>query len=122
MLNIGFLWFDSIRVSIGFGPIGDLHIELGLLYIIREGNEPEFGVVATSSHIDAIPYSGKYDGVVGVLGVNPESSDPLNGLYTGSNGYLATKVIQIRKLFGPWHEAGDKKVVNLTGDFDVPSG
>ncbi|KAK1401803.1 hypothetical protein POM88_001408 [Heracleum sosnowskyi] len=120
---IGFLWFDSIRVSIGSGPIGDLHIELGLLYIIREGNEPEFGAVATSSHIDAIPYSGKYDGVVGVL-----------GLYTGSNGYLATEVIQIRKLFGPWHEAGDKKdvsepelceyveVVNLTGDFDVPSG
>jgi ureidoglycolate amidohydrolase len=24
--------------------------------------------VATGSHIDAIPYSGKYDGVVGVLG------------------------------------------------------
>ncbi|KAL8143635.1 hypothetical protein V2J09_016667 [Rumex salicifolius] len=27
-----------------------------------------FAPVATSSHIDAIPYSGKYDGVVGVLG------------------------------------------------------
>lgn len=24
--------------------------------------------MATGSHIDAIPYSGKYDGVVGVLG------------------------------------------------------
>ncbi|KAL8104987.1 ureidoglycolate hydrolase [Apium graveolens] len=33
-----------------------------------EGNEPEIGAVATGSHIDAIPYSGKYDGVVGVLG------------------------------------------------------
>ncbi|KAI8002722.1 Ureidoglycolate hydrolase [Camellia lanceoleosa] len=34
----------------------------------REGCEPELAAVATGSHIDAIPYSGKYDGVVGVLG------------------------------------------------------
>lgn len=33
-----------------------------------DGNEPELPAVATGSHIDAIPYSGKYDGVVGVLG------------------------------------------------------
>lgn len=33
-----------------------------------DGYEPELGAVATGSHIDAIPYSGKYDGVVGVLG------------------------------------------------------
>ncbi|KAK1386188.1 Protein EXECUTER 1, chloroplastic [Heracleum sosnowskyi] len=64
----------------------------------------------------------------------PASSDPLNGLYIGSNGYLATEVIQVRKLFGPWHEAdGIKEVsdpelceyveaVNLTGDFDMPAG
>lgn len=32
------------------------------------GNEAELAPVATGSHIDAIPYSGKYDGVVGVLG------------------------------------------------------
>ncbi|XP_039130284.1 ureidoglycolate hydrolase [Dioscorea cayenensis subsp. rotundata] len=32
------------------------------------GSDPELGAVATGSHIDAIPYSGKYDGVVGVLG------------------------------------------------------
>ncbi|GMP77324.1 hypothetical protein CsSME_00033626 [Camellia sinensis var. sinensis] len=34
----------------------------------REGYEPQLAAVATGSHIDAIPYSGKYDGVVGVLG------------------------------------------------------
>lgn len=34
----------------------------------RTGSDPELGAVATGSHIDAIPYSGKYDGVVGVLG------------------------------------------------------
>lgn len=39
-----------------------------LLSLCREGSEPELAAVATGSHIDAIPYSGKYDGVVGVLG------------------------------------------------------
>lgn len=34
----------------------------------RDGQEPGLTAVATGSHIDAIPYSGKYDGVVGVLG------------------------------------------------------
>ncbi|KAH0640380.1 hypothetical protein KY285_036966 [Solanum tuberosum] len=32
------------------------------------GYEPELAPVLTGSHVDAIPYSGKYDGVVGVLG------------------------------------------------------
>lgn len=35
---------------------------------LRDGSEPSLPAVATGSHIDAIPYSGKYDGVVGVLG------------------------------------------------------
>lgn len=38
------------------------------LLLCREGSEPEIAAVSTGSHIDAIPYSGKYDGVVGVLG------------------------------------------------------
>ncbi|KAF6144520.1 hypothetical protein GIB67_023966 [Kingdonia uniflora] len=33
-----------------------------------EGYDPKLTAVATGSHIDAIPYSGKYDGVIGVLG------------------------------------------------------
>jgi ureidoglycolate amidohydrolase len=32
------------------------------------GSKPELPVVATGSHVDAIPHSGRYDGVVGVLG------------------------------------------------------
>lgn len=36
--------------------------------ICREGYNPDLSAVGTGSHIDAIPYSGKYDGVVGVLG------------------------------------------------------
>lgn len=38
------------------------------LLLHRVGSEPKLPPVATGSHIDAIPYSGKYDGVVGVLG------------------------------------------------------
>ncbi|KAA0049296.1 ureidoglycolate hydrolase [Cucumis melo var. makuwa] len=33
-----------------------------------DGSEPDLPAVATGSHADAIPFSGKYDGVVGVLG------------------------------------------------------
>jgi len=32
------------------------------------GTEPDLPVVATGSHIDAIPHAGMYDGTVGVLG------------------------------------------------------
>lgn len=38
------------------------------MLLCRDGYEPELAAVSTGSHIDAIPYSGKYDGVVGVLG------------------------------------------------------
>lgn len=41
---------------------------LGNLFARWEGSEPELPAVGTGSHIDAIPHSGKYDGVVGVLG------------------------------------------------------
>ncbi|MEQ8675923.1 MAG: M20 family metallo-hydrolase [Aggregatilineales bacterium] len=33
-----------------------------------EGADPALPAIATGSHIDAIPYSGRYDGTVGVLG------------------------------------------------------
>jgi ureidoglycolate amidohydrolase len=32
------------------------------------GSEPELAAIGTGSHIDAIPFSGRYDGTVGVLG------------------------------------------------------
>jgi ureidoglycolate amidohydrolase len=40
----------------------------GNLFARWEGTEPELPAVATGSHTDAIPHSGKYDGPVGVLG------------------------------------------------------
>src|SRR5215471_15115430 len=33
-----------------------------------EGSRADLPAVATGSHIDAIPYAGKFDGTVGVLG------------------------------------------------------
>ncbi|CAL5392564.1 unnamed protein product [Camellia sinensis] len=38
--------------------------------LMYERYEPELAAVSTGSHIDAIPYLGKYDGVLGVLGCN----------------------------------------------------
>lgn len=45
-----------------------LTFDISFFLVCREGHEPELAAVATGSHIDAIPFSGKYDGVVGVLG------------------------------------------------------
>ena len=41
---------------------------VGNTFIRWEGSHPDLPAVATGSHIDAIPHSGKFDGVVGVLG------------------------------------------------------
>jgi ureidoglycolate amidohydrolase len=41
---------------------------LGNTFIRLEGTDPSLPAVGTGSHIDAIPFSGMYDGTVGVLG------------------------------------------------------
>jgi len=41
---------------------------IGNSFIRWPGNRPDLPAVATGSHMDAVPFSGKYDGVVGVLG------------------------------------------------------
>lgn len=41
---------------------------LGNTFFRLEGENPTLSAVATGSHIDAIPHSGRYDGTVGVLG------------------------------------------------------
>lgn len=58
----------------------------------------------------------------------------LTGLYTASNGYLVTEVIQFTRKFGQWQENGEAEgpaevesydyveAVKLTGDPDVPAG
>lgn len=40
----------------------------GNLFARWNGSEPKLPAIATGSHIDAIPHSGRYDGTVGVLG------------------------------------------------------
>ena len=44
------------------------HDAVGNIFARWEGTDPTLPPVATGSHTDAIPYSGKYDGTVGVLG------------------------------------------------------
>ena len=41
---------------------------VGNMFARWVGSEPELGAIGTGSHMDAVPHSGKYDGVVGVLG------------------------------------------------------
>ncbi len=44
------------------------HDAVGNIFARWEGTDSTLPPVATGSHTDAIPYSGKYDGTVGVLG------------------------------------------------------
>lgn len=54
-----------------------------------DGSSPDLPAVATGSHTDAIPFSGKYDGVVGVLGAI-EAIRALRGA-----GYTPKKSIEV---------------------------
>ncbi|XP_062108167.1 ureidoglycolate hydrolase [Humulus lupulus] len=57
-----------IKNVMGLSGLSVREDAVGNIFGRWEGHEPELAAVATGSHIDAIPYSGKYDGVVGVLG------------------------------------------------------
>ncbi|KAK9288457.1 hypothetical protein L1049_016914 [Liquidambar formosana] len=57
-----------IKNLMGLSGLSVREDAVGNIYGRWDGYEPELTPVATGSHIDAIPYSGKYDGVVGVLG------------------------------------------------------
>jgi ureidoglycolate amidohydrolase len=58
-------WLKSLAADEGFAVREDA---VGNTFIRWAGTEPELPVVATGSHIDAIPHAGMYDGTVGVLG------------------------------------------------------
>jgi ureidoglycolate amidohydrolase len=53
--------FEEAGLKVRVDPIGNI-------FARWEGTDPSLPAVATGSHTDAIPYSGKYDGTVGVLG------------------------------------------------------
>ncbi|MBL9164481.1 MAG: M20 family metallo-hydrolase [Planctomycetaceae bacterium] len=53
--------FEAAGLRVRIDPIGNI-------FARWEGADPSLPALATGSHTDAIPYSGKYDGTVGVLG------------------------------------------------------
>ncbi|XP_048235313.1 ureidoglycolate hydrolase isoform X2 [Ricinus communis] len=57
-----------IKNLMGLSGLSVREDAVGNIFGRWDGSEPELAAVATGSHIDAIPYSGKYDGAVGVLG------------------------------------------------------
>jgi N-carbamoyl-L-amino-acid hydrolase len=58
-------WFRGLCEEAGLGVRVDA---VGNTFARWEGSDPGAPAVATGSHIDAIPHSGRYDGTVGVLG------------------------------------------------------
>ncbi|CAN5797573.1 Zn-dependent hydrolase [soil metagenome] len=58
-------WFKTLCEEAGLEIREDA---LGNVFARWHGAEPGLSAVATGSHIDAIPHSGRYDGTVGVLG------------------------------------------------------
>ncbi|CAO2820953.1 unnamed protein product [Amaranthus hypochondriacus] len=57
-----------IKNLMGLAGLSVREDTIGNIFGRWDGFEPELAAVGTGSHIDAIPYSGKYDGVIGVLG------------------------------------------------------
>lgn len=58
-------WFKNLCLKAGLDIREDA---VGNTFATWHGAEPQLPRLATGSHIDAIPHSGKYDGTVGVLG------------------------------------------------------
>ncbi len=58
-------WLKGLAISASLQWREDA---LGNTFIRLEGSDASLSAVGTGSHCDAIPYSGRYDGTVGVLG------------------------------------------------------
>ena len=58
-------WLKNLAIGAGLSWREDA---LGNTFIRLEGLDASLGAIGTGSHCDAIPYSGRYDGTVGVLG------------------------------------------------------
>jgi len=58
-------WLETRLLDAGLTVRSDA---VGNTFACWQGSKPDLPAVATGSHVDAIPFAGKYDGVVGVLG------------------------------------------------------
>jgi len=58
-------WLTALADAAGFSVRTDA---VGNTFLRWQGTDASLGAVGTGSHTDAIPYSGMYDGTVGVLG------------------------------------------------------
>lgn len=58
-------WLKNLAAAEGLVTREDA---VGNTFFRWTGSDPQLPVIATGSHIDAIPYAGMYDGTVGVLG------------------------------------------------------
>ncbi len=58
-------WFKELAAEAGFFVREDA---VGNTFVRWQGSQPGIPAIGTGSHIDAIPFSGMYDGTVGVLG------------------------------------------------------
>lgn len=59
------MWLKAQFLDAGLTVRSDA---VGNTFACWQGSKPDLPAVATGSHVDAIPFAGKYDGVVGVLG------------------------------------------------------
>jgi len=62
---------------------------LGNMFGLWQGSNPSLKPIASGSHTDAIPFSGRYDGVVGVLG----AIEAIRTLQ--SSGYVPQRSIEV---------------------------
>ncbi|KAM7279843.1 hypothetical protein ACFE04_006977 [Oxalis oulophora] len=87
-----------VKNLMGLAALSVREDAVGNIFGRWDGSEPELPAVATGSHIDAIPYSGKYDGVVGVLG----AVEAINALkrYGGIRNSLLLVWVQTQKITG----------------------
>jgi ureidoglycolate amidohydrolase len=58
-------WLKGLALEAGLSWREDA---LGNTFVRLEGTEPSLSAIGTGSHNDAIPFSGRFDGTVGVLG------------------------------------------------------
>jgi ureidoglycolate amidohydrolase len=118
-------WFKDRCIEAGLAVREDA---VGNTFARWQGSRPDLPAVATGSHIDAIPYSGKFDGVVGVLGgleairalqqsgFEPVRSIELIQFTSEEPTRFGVGCIGSRLLSGALTTSADERLVDSSGD------